>query len=48
METDVYCNKCDSKVIEEMDERLKEEYPYYCENCDENLYLIETWEYIPF
>ncbi|PLS19312.1 hypothetical protein CVD28_02550 [Bacillus sp. M6-12] len=33
------CKRCDSQVEEEKE--LKE-YPYYCPNCDENMYEFET------
>ena len=32
------CNKCNSKV--EIEKEL--DYPYYCPNCDENMYEFET------
>lgn len=37
-----YCIKCGSKVKKESDKILKKEYPYYCPECDENLYSFET------
>ena len=37
-----YCCKCDSKVKKETDKELKKEYPFYCPECDENLYSFEV------
>ena len=34
------CNKCQTEV--ENEKVL--DYPYYCPNCDENMYEIETTE----
>ena len=34
------CNKCGCVVEVEKDKNI--DYPYYCPNCDENLYGIET------
>ena len=36
------CNRCNNPVWEEHDEDLKHEYDYYCPNCDENMFSIET------
>jgi DNA-directed RNA polymerase subunit RPC12/RpoP len=36
------CVKCGSEVLPEVSEELKKEYPYYCEECDENLYSFEV------
>lgn len=33
------CKRCNSQVEEE---KVIEEYPYYCPNCDENMYEFET------
>jgi hypothetical protein len=38
------CNKCGSEVFPEVSEELKKEYPYYCEECDENMYEFEVVE----
>lgn len=35
------CRRCGSRVLPETDEDLKKEYPYYCVQCDENMYSIE-------
>ncbi len=32
------CNKCRSEVREEKEL----DYPYYCKNCDENMYSFEV------
>ena len=37
-----YCIKCGNPVQPEEDIYLIQEYPYYCEYCDENLYEMET------
>jgi formamidopyrimidine-DNA glycosylase len=37
-----YCNKCDGLVHEELEKVLREEYPFYCPNCEENMYRFET------
>ena len=36
------CNKCNKIVKKETIKGLRKEYPFYCPNCDENLYRIET------
>jgi len=36
------CNKCGHPVTDEVDPFLRKEYPFYCPECDENLYGIET------
>jgi hypothetical protein len=38
------CSRCHCEVEEEKDDELKKEYPYYCPECDENLYSFETEE----
>lgn len=35
------CSRCGSDVLPEEDEELKKEYPYYCPECDENMYSFE-------
>ena len=35
------CSHCGHKVCFEADKELMKEYPFYCPNCDENLYGIE-------
>lgn len=37
----VLCNKCGGKVE---NEREIKEYPYYCPDCDEILYIFEVTE----
>ena len=41
MGTWMFCRYCGTEVEEETDEYLKESYPYYCPNCDENMYGFE-------
>jgi hypothetical protein len=36
------CSKCGAEVEVETDEDLKKEYPYYCPECDENMYEFEV------
>ena len=36
------CRRCGAEVEPEKNEKLKEEYPFYCPKCDENLYVFET------
>ena len=36
------CNRCGTIVEEEKDNELKKEYPFYCPECDENLYSFEV------
>ena len=31
-------------VVKEIDPQLKDKYPYYCPECDENMYEFETKE----
>lgn len=38
------CSRCHCEVEEEKDSELEKEYPYYCPECDENLYSFETTE----
>lgn len=38
------CKHCECEVNEEVEEKLKEEYPYYCPYCDENMYSFEVEE----
>jgi len=40
----LYCSKCGTEVEEEKDKELSKEYPYYCPECDENLYSFEIEE----
>jgi NAD-dependent SIR2 family protein deacetylase len=40
----LYCSKCGTEVKKETDKELRKEYPYYCPECDENLYSFETTE----
>ena len=38
------CRRCGSKVRPEREAGLREEYPYYCPRCDENMYSFECME----
>ena len=38
------CNRCGTEVEKETEDELKEEYPYFCPCCDENIYAFETEE----
>lgn len=40
----IVCKHCGAKVEEETDSELKKEYPYYCPECDENLFSFECEE----
>lgn len=40
----IVCKHCVAKVEEETDSELKKEYPYYCPECDENLFSFECEE----
>lgn len=37
----IVCKKCGTEVRPEEDEELRNEYPYYCPECDENKYSFE-------
>ena len=39
---DYVCNRCGTVVEEETNEVLKNEYPYYCPECEENMYSFEV------
>lgn len=39
MKTHRVCSRCGYKVVRET--KIKE-YPFYCPNCDENMYRFET------
>lgn len=38
-----YCNRCGG-IVKDADYESENEYVYYCPNCDEDLYTIETHE----
>lgn len=38
------CKHCGCEVNEEVEKELREEYPYYCPECDENMYSFEVEE----
>ena len=40
----VICRRCGSEVQEENDAELRKEYPYYCPECDQNMYSFECKE----
>ena len=35
-------NRFGHRVVVETDIELKEQYPYYCHSCDENMFEFET------
>lgn len=37
-----YCNRCGEIVRRETEKELRREYPFFCPNCDENMYRFET------
>jgi NADH pyrophosphatase NudC (nudix superfamily) len=37
-----YCGRCGTVVQPETDSQLKETYPYYCSECDENMFGFEV------
>ena len=37
-----YCRRCGHEVIREQDEELAKTYPWYCPNCDENMFQYEV------
>lgn len=37
----VICNRCNNEVIKET-EHMEDEYPWYCPNCDENMFNFEV------
>ena len=39
-----YCRRCGHEVIREQDEELAKIYPWYCPNCDENMFHFEVKE----
>lgn len=41
------CRRCGSKVRREREAGLREEYPYYCPQCGENMYSFECREVYP-
>jgi hypothetical protein len=38
------CLKCGSYVKKETCKGLRKEYPFYCPNCCENMYRVETFK----
>lgn len=42
IQTNKVCRRCHGLVLIEETPELKEEYPYFCPECDENLYEFET------
>lgn len=38
------CKHCGCEVNEEVESELRKEYPYYCPECDENMYSFEVEE----
>ena len=41
-QTDQRCNRCSTKVLEEVVPELKKDYQYYCPTCDENMMTFEV------
>jgi predicted RNA-binding Zn-ribbon protein involved in translation (DUF1610 family) len=39
---DRVCRRCGTQVVREDDTDLKNIYPYYCPECDENMFEFET------
>lgn len=42
MEIKMVCRRCGTVVQPETDEELRKEYPYYCPECDQNMYSFEV------
>ena len=42
MSTGLYCFRCKTEVEVEADQTMEGKYPYYCPNCDENMYSFEV------
>jgi len=40
MDTKKYCNRCKTEVEKEVEPSI--DYPYYCPECDENMYEFEV------
>lgn len=38
------CRQCGTEVESENDKDLRKEYPYFCPECDENMYNFECEE----
>lgn len=38
------CRRCGTEVHRERERHLRKEYPYYCPDCDENMYSFECME----
>jgi predicted RNA-binding Zn-ribbon protein involved in translation (DUF1610 family) len=38
----LYCNRCGGLVVKEREPGLRKEYPFFCPECDENMYRFET------
>ena len=38
------CKRCGAPVLKETDLELSQEYPFYCPNCDENMFSFEVEE----
>ena len=36
------CTRCGAPALKEIDQKLRMEYPFYCVNCNENLYMFEV------
>lgn len=44
MVKNIYCKRCGHKVIRETCKELKKIYPFYCANCDEDMFRFETYK----
>lgn len=44
MVKNIYCKRCGYKVIRETCKELKRTYPFYCANCDEDMFRFETYK----
>lgn len=44
MVKNIYCKRCGHKVVRETCKELKRAYPFYCVNCDEDMFGFETYK----
>lgn len=44
MVKNIYCKRCGHKVVRETCKELKKTYPFYCANCDEDMFRFETYK----
>lgn len=38
-----YCLRCNTQVVREK-EKMEDKYPWYCPNCDENMFNSEVYK----